>query len=60
MDKLANLTRLVYMCCFLKFSDAKESCFLLIQIWEIWPQDSFKERSLFKLSSPYQPTIIIV
>jgi len=26
MDKLANLTRSVDMCCFLEFGDAKESC----------------------------------
>jgi len=34
MDKLANLTRSVDMCCFLEFGDAKESCFLLIQSME--------------------------
>jgi hypothetical protein len=34
MDKLANLTKLVDMCCFLEFGDAKESCFLLIQSME--------------------------
>jgi hypothetical protein len=34
MDKLANLTRSIDMWCFLEFSDAKESCFLLIQSME--------------------------
>jgi hypothetical protein len=34
MDKLANLTRSVDMCCFPRFGDAKESCFLLIRSME--------------------------
>jgi hypothetical protein len=34
MDKLANLTRSIDMCCFLEFGDAKESCFVLIQSME--------------------------
>jgi len=34
MDKLANLTRSLDMCCFLEFGDVKESCFLLIQSME--------------------------
>jgi hypothetical protein len=50
MDKLANLTRSVDMCCFLEFGDAKESCFLLIQSMENLTSGQFQVAKFIQIN----------
>jgi len=53
MDKLANLTRSVDMCCFLEFGDAKESCFLLIQSMENLTSRQFQIAKFIQIKLTY-------